>query len=431
MGKIIGIRKEDKNIWEVRTPIIPEHVKVLKEKYDIETIVEDFERRVFKNEEYIRFGAKVKDNLNECKAIFAVKEIPTEKILPNKIYIFFAHVIKGQPYNMGMLKDLMDKKCTLIDYECIKDNTEKRLVFFGKYAGYAGMIDALHGLGKRLKSLGRSNLLERISSAFNYHDVNEAKGVIESVGKEIKEIGLPKEYAPYVFGFTGYGNVSNGAQEIFDLLPFEEITPEELTELSEYDNKKLYKVIFREEHMVKPSHPENSFDLFDYFKHPEKYVPTFDKYLPYLSVIVNAVYWDERYPRLLTKEYLRKNPKQKLLLISDISCDINGSIEITYKATKPDNPAYVYNPFTDSFNDGFDGDGIVDMAVDNLPTELPRDSSIAFSNALLPFINNIATADLSRNFNEAGFFDEIKKAVIVYKGELTPNYEYLKSHLPK
>jgi len=431
MGKIIGIRKEDKNIWEVRTPLVPEHVKFLKEEFGIKTIVQSFERRAFKDEDYIRNGAEISDDLGDCKAIFAVKEVPIEKIVENKIYIFFAHVIKGQPYNMPLLKSLIDKKCTLIDYECIKDNTEKRLVFFGKYAGYAGMIDALYGLGQRIKNLGRANLLERIMPAYKYHDLSEAKDAIKSVSEDIKQIGLPKELSPYVFGFTGYGNVSNGAQEIFDLLPFEEIAPEELSALDDKSGKKFYKVIFREEHMVLPSHPENSFELFDYFKHPEKYVPNFVNYIPSLSVIVNAVYWDERYPRLLTKNYLKKNPNQKLLLISDISCDINGSIEITYKSTKPDNPAFIYNPSTDTFKDGFEGDGIVDMTVDNLPAELPRDSSEAFSQALMPFVDNIVSADLSRNFNEAGFFDEIKKAVIVYKGELTPNYDYLKTHLPK
>ena len=431
MEKIIGIRKEDKNIWEVRTPIIPEDVKELNIKFGIKSIVQSFDRRSFSDNEYLKNGAEINDDLTSCKAIFGVKEVPIQKILPNKIYAFFAHVIKGQPYNMKMLKDLIDKKCTLIDYECIKDNTEKRLVFFGKFAGYAGMIDALYGLGRRIKALGRSNLFERIQPAYKYHDVNEAMEEIKSVGADIEQLGLPKEFAPYVFGFTGYGNVSGGAQEIFELLPFEEITPEELFDLNEAENKKLYKVIFREEHMVKPSHPENSFNLFDYFKHPEKYIMQFEKFVPFLSVIINAIYWDDRYPRLITKGYLKKYANHKLLLISDISCDINGSIEITHKATMPDNPAYIYNPITDSFTDGFEGEGIVDMAVDNLPSELPRDSSMAFSRALMPFVDNIVSADLSKNFEEAGFYDEIKKAVIVYNGELTPNYEYLKTHLPK
>jgi alpha-aminoadipic semialdehyde synthase len=431
MEKIIGIRREDKNIWEVRVPLIPEHTKVLADKYGIKTVVQSFDRRAFSDDDYKNTGCEINENLESCKAIFGVKEVPVEKIIPNKIYIFFAHVIKGQPYNMNMLKDLMDKGCTLIDYECIKDKTEKRLVFFGKFAGYAGMIDALYGLGRRMKSLGFSNLLEHIKPAFKYHDLLAAKDAIEIIGDEIKNFGLPKEFAPYVFGFTGYGNVSNGAQEVFDMLPFEEVMPEDLKNLSLNENKKLYKVIFREEHMVKPSHPENSFELFDYFKHPEKYVQRFNEFIPYLSVIINAVYWDDRYPRLLSIDYLRKNPKQKLMLVSDISCDIEGSIQFTRKSTKPDNPAFVYNPNTDEITDGFDGEGIVDMAVDNLPAELPRDSSTEFSRSLMPFVDEIISVDLNKDFDEAGFPEEIKRAVIVYKGELTPNYEYLEKHLNK
>lgn len=431
MEKIIGIRKEDKSIWEVRSPLIPIHVKELKDKFGIKTIVESFDKRAFSDSNYLLNGAEISANLDKCKVIFGVKEVPIEKIIPNKIYVFFAHVIKGQPYNMSMLKNLIEKGCTLIDYECIKDKTEKRLVFFGRFAGYAGIIDALHGLGKRLKAIGYSNLLEHVKPAYEYHDVVAAKDAIEIIGNEIKNFGLPKEFSPYVFGFTGYGNVSTGAQEIFDLLPFEEVHPENLKNIDKSDNKKLYKVIFREEHMVKPSHPENSFDLFDYFKHPEKYIPRFEEFLPFLSVIINAVYWDERYPRLVSIDYLKKNPKQKLMLISDISCDINGSIQITKKATKSDNPAYVYNPYTDEITDGYAGEGIVNLAVDNLPTELPRDSSTEFSRSLMPFVDGIVSIDLDKPFDEAGFPEEIKKAVIVYKGELTPNYEYLKKYLEK
>ena len=431
MEKIIGVRKEDKNIWEVRVPLIPEHTRELAEKYGIKTLVQSFDRRAYRDDDFSAAGCELNDNLESCKAIFGVKEVPIGKIIPNKIYTFFSHVIKGQQYNMNMLKDMINKGCTLIDYECIKDNTEKRLVFFGKFAGYAGTIDALFGLGKRLNALGYNNLLEHIKPAYKYHDLTAAKDAISIIGDEIKNIGLPIELAPYVFGFTGYGNVSNGAQEVFDMLPFEEVLPEDLKNLNMNENKKLYKVIFREEHMVKPSHPENSFELFDYFKHPEKYVPRFTEFIPYLSVIINAVYWDDRYPRLLSIDYLKQNPKQKLLLVSDISCDIEGSIQFTRKSTKPDNPAYVYNPYTDEITDGFEGEGIVDLAVDILPTELPRDSSAEFSRSLLPFVDGIVSVDLDKNLDEAGFPDEIKRAVIVYKGELTPNYEYLNKYLNK
>jgi len=123
MEKIIGVRKEDKNIWEVRVPLIPEHTRELAEKYGIKTIIQSFDRRAYRDDDFSAAGCELNDNLESCNAIFGVKEVPIGKIIPNKIYTFFSHVIKGQQYNMNMLKDMINKGCTLIDYECIKDNT--------------------------------------------------------------------------------------------------------------------------------------------------------------------------------------------------------------------------------------------------------------------------------------------------------------------
>jgi alpha-aminoadipic semialdehyde synthase len=68
--------------------------------------------------------------------------------------MFFSHTHKGQPYNMEMLKNILDKKIRLIDYELLKDEKSKRLVQFSSFAGYAGMMDGLHALARRLLALG-------------------------------------------------------------------------------------------------------------------------------------------------------------------------------------------------------------------------------------------------------------------------------------
>ncbi|MGD8779821.1 MAG: bifunctional lysine ketoglutarate reductase /saccharopine dehydrogenase family protein [Ignavibacteria bacterium] len=428
MKRIIGVRKEDKNIWERRVPIIPEHVKKLKEEFGIQTVVEPFERRAFSHEEYVEAGAEINSDLSKCPVIFAVKEIPAKLLMADKTYIYFSHTIKGQDYNMGMLKRLMDLKCTLIDYEIITDEKGRRLVFFGKYAGLAGMVDALYGFGQRLKSLGYKTPFLKVKQAYQYKDISDAKEEIKKVGEEIKEKGLPDNFAPYIFGFAGYGNVSKGAQEIFDLLPFEEITPGYLNSTLFPKTNLLYKTVFQEKDLAEPININNLFDLQDYYQHPEKYKSKFENYLKKIDVLINCIYWTEKYPRLVTKEFLQKE-EYKLKVICDISCDINGSVEITYKATKPDNPAFIYNPQNDNYTDGFEGEGIVNITVDNLPAELPVDSSVEFSNSLFSFVNGIVEADLSKPFDEAGYPPEIKRAVILYKGKLTPKYEYIKEFM--
>ncbi|MCF8241213.1 MAG: hypothetical protein K9J16_07490 [Melioribacteraceae bacterium] len=430
MEKFIGIRREDKNIWEKRVPLIPEHIKSLHDNHKIKTIIQPFPERAFSDQEFIDAGASVDEIIDQAPVIFAVKEIPTELLKEEKTYIYFSHTIKGQDYNMPMLQKLLDLKCTLIDYECIANESGRRLVFFGKYAGLAGMIDGLHGFGLRLKALGYDTPLLKIKSAYEYKDVVEAIDEIAKVGEEIASEGLPEKFAPYVFGFAGYGNVSNGAQEVFAALPYEEITPDELLTLKNTNTRKFYKVIFKENDLVEPVESSNKFELQDYYDNPHKYKSKFEKYLKYVTLLVNAVYWDERYPRIVTKEFVKQNIDDlKLLVIADISCDIDGGIEFTVKATESDNPAFVYNPSTDEITDGYEGEGVVDISVDNLPTELPRNSSIEFSKSLMPFVPGIVNADLSLTFEKVNYPEQIKRAVIVYKGELTPNYKHLKEYL--
>lgn len=431
----LGIRREDKNEWERRVPLTPEHVRMLKEKHGITTIIQPSPIRTFPDEEYQNAGAMVKEDLSPCPIVFAVKEIPKDFFQPNKTYVFFSHTIKGQPYNMPMLKKMMDLKCTLIDYEKIVDEQNRRLIFFGRFAGIAGMIETLWAFGKRLQEhQGIENPFTDIKHAYQYPDLTTLKNHVSNIGKTIETQTLPDEITPLVVGFAGYGNVSKGAQEILDLLPLVEITPDQLSTVHHNpQNTCVYKVVFKEKDMVKPVSSDQPFNLQEYYTHPELYQSQFEQYIPHLTILMNCIYWDERYPRLVTKEFLRKtaalNKNFKLQIIGDISVDINGAIEPTVKITTPDNPVYVYNPKTDEITDGYLGEGVVIMAVDNLPCELPADSSRSFGEALLPFIPSILNTDFSRPFEELDLPPEIKKAVILHQGKLTPEYEYIHKFL--
>jgi len=171
----------------------------------------------------------------------------------------------------------------------------------------------------------------------------------------------------------------------------------------------------------------------DYYDHPEKYRSVFHTYLPHLTLLVNCVYWEAKYPRLVTKADLRRlyggTEPPRLRVIGDISCDIEGAIEGTVKCTEPGDPVYVYDPDEDRAIDGFEGPGPVVLAVDILPSELPRDASIYFSGVLMQYIPAIAQADYSVPFEELALPPEIKRAVIVYQGELTSDYRYLEKYV--
>lgn len=435
MMKKIGIRYEDKYVMERRVPLVPVHITKLIADEGLEFSVENSAKRVFTNDEYKDTGATVTDDLSDCQVIFGVKEIPVERLEKDKTYIYFSHVIKGQSHNMPMLKRLMELNCTLIDYEKVVDEMGRRLIFFGRYAGLAGMINSLWSLGKRLEEFGLDTYFLDIAQTYNYHSLDEARKVISKVGQKIIEKGLPAELKPLVIGFTGYGNVSQGAQEIASLLPVKEILPDELISLQKHahlPNNIVYKVVFKEEHLFEPINPDDKFDLQDYYQHPEKYKSKFEKYLPHLTILVNCIYWDPKYPRLLTKDFtgqLFKDGKPKLTVVGDITCDPDGSVEITHRGTEIENPVFVYNPDTGKPSDGFKGDGMLVMAVDILPSELPRDASQFFSEVLWRYVAPIAKADYDQPFESVCLPAPIKKATILYKGEFTPEYEYLKKHI--
>ncbi len=430
MNKIIGIRREDKNEWERRVPLVPADIKELKDKYGVETLVQPSDIRIFSNSDYQNAGARISESLGEADVVFAVKEIPVSLLEPGKTYVFFSHTIKGQPYNMDMLKRLMDLKCNLIDYERMSDNSNSRIITFSVFAGMAGMIETFHAFGRKLSLQGYHTPFERIKQAYQYTSEIQAKAEIEKIGREISESGIPKELHPLTIGILGYGNVSKGVQSILDLLPTKTLRPDQLAEIPS-DNSCLYKIVFEEKDMVRPR--SGQFDLQDYYDRPDRYESVFHNYLPHLSILLNTIYWTEDYPRSITRENLKafhlKENKPGLQVIGDISCDIEGSIEITREATMPDNACYTYHTERDEFENGIGSSGITVMAIDNLPCEFPGEASSSFSAELKGFVHRIAGADFKSDFDHLNLPPEVKKATILLNGQLTPDYQYLKQFI--
>lgn len=431
----IGIRREDISRWERRAPLIPSHVRELQEKYPLQFYVQPSKIRIFPDSEYRSAGAEVQEDLCPSRLILALKEIPVQAFEQGKVYVFFSHTIKGQAQNMPMLRRILDLDCTLIDYEKMVDDQGRRVLFFGNYAGHAGMVDSLWAYGQRLKLLGLETPFQRIKQAFHYASLTEIREEVKAVGQEIIDRGLPQELSPFVCGFFGYGHVSQGAQEIYDLLPAVEIKPSELAETVEkgyFSPHRVYKVVFKEEDMVRPIGPQ-PFDLQDYYQNPEKYYPVAEEYLPYLNILINGIFWTPKYPRFVTRRYLQKlygtRELPRLQVIGDISCDINGSIESTVKVTDSENPVYVFDPVSGEVRDGFEGPGPVVLAVYNLPAELPIESSAYFSQGLKQYVPALAMADYSRPFDRLDLASVLKRAVIAYNGQLTPDYRYLEGYL--
>ncbi|MCG2590728.1 bifunctional lysine ketoglutarate reductase /saccharopine dehydrogenase family protein [Rhodohalobacter sulfatireducens] len=426
----IGIRHEDKYKFERRTPIMPEHVAELTEN-GVSVSVEHSGKRIFSDQEYKESGAMIADHLSDSDLIFGVKEMPEDYFQEGKAYVFFSHVIKGQPYNMQMLKNIIDSGATLIDYEKIEDQDGQRLIFFGRFAGLAGMINTLWATGQRYKELGVHSPLAGLKQTYRYESLNDARKSISEAAKKISDNGLPDLMKPLIIAVSGDGNVSKGAMEILDLLPGPYISAEDLKNGDFDQNQDIIKVnLLVDDYMIPKQ--DRPFDLQHYINNPEQYESSIEDYLPNINVFVNGIYWDENYPRLITKDWLlRKNESGELNLkvIGDITCDIHGSVECTETATAIGEPVFVYDPVNDSYRMGFEGSGIAVMAVDILPSELPKEASIHFSKALKPYLMTMAVADFSVSYEELSLPDPIKSAVIVHRGKLTPKYSYLESYL--
>ncbi len=436
MRPSIGIRRETRSTWERRCPVTPDLARRLVKENGIEVHIQPSARRVFPDADFTRAGAKLTTSLYDANIVLGVKEVPPDLLISGMTYLYFSHVIKGQPYNMPMLRRLMEKGCTLIDYEKIADDDGRRLVFFGRFAGLAGMIDSLWILGQRLLGEGIKTPLAELAPSHDYDNLDSAKAAIRKAGEKIADDGLPEGLAPLVIGIAGYGNVAKGAREILAELPTRNITP---AELRSPDLKPtahcFYQTTFKEEDVVSPIDSSSPFELQDYYQHPEKYRSAFARYLPHLTILMNCIYWDERYPKLVTTDdlsSLHQNGEQpNLRVIGDLGCDVCGSIQCTLKCTEPGDPVYVYDVSTGEISSGFNGNGPAVLAVDILPTELPLESSEEFAKALAPILPALAAADFEAPLAQLDVPAEIARAIIVHRGELTPDYAYLAEYLEK
>jgi alpha-aminoadipic semialdehyde synthase len=433
MNKKVAIRIEDKYHMERRVPVIPKHVTMLTENFGLEFYIESSAKRIFKDKEFVNAGARVVNNIEDIPVVFGVKEMPLDFFKEGGTYVFFSHTIKGQKHNMPDLKRMVEKKVNLIDYEKIRDNEGKRTIFFGRYAGLAGTINTLWAFGQRMSLSGIYTPFSKLNQAYKYSSLAEAESILIAIKEEIETEGLCSEICPMIIGITGYGHVGSGVREILGLLNPVEIKPDDLLkfdQLKRFSDRSVYICTFKENDLVKPNQG-HVFELLDYYNNPDKYTGDFEKYIDKLTILINSMYWDQRYPKLVTIDYLKNNycSDHKLQTIGDITCDPKGSIECTVECTTIEDPVYVFNPVDESKTSGFEGNGICVLAVDILPSELPRESSEGFSEMLIPYIPYIVTCDYKVDYNSLSLPDCIKKGLILHNGNFTPEFKYMEDFI--
>jgi hypothetical protein len=397
----LGIIREGKVPPDFRVPLTPKQCKTIETIYpNVKVQVQRSPIRTFKDSDYAEQGIELVDSLQDCDIIFGVKEVQIADLIPNKTFVFFSHTIKKQPYNRALLQAILDKKIRLIDYEVVKDKNNKRIIGFGRYAGIVGCYNAFLTYG--LKS-GTFELKPA-------HLCQDRKEVEE----ELKKVILPNNFRVVL---TGFGRVGHGAKEIIDLLPIKEVTPEEY--LSTDFNEPVFTQLEVEDYYARID--GSPFVKKEFYTQPELFKSSFDRYVSLSDMYIPCHYWSSKSPVILPNEVLLQTPR-RLSVIADISCDVNGPIASTIRASKIGDSVYGYNPDTQAEVDFRDENAIAVMAVDNLPCELPKDASEDFGNELL---KNVLPAlfgeDPDRIIERASETN--------LNGELTIEFKYLEDYV--
>ncbi|RKF04558.1 alanine dehydrogenase/PNT-like protein [Tenacibaculum lutimaris] len=395
-----GIIKERKNPPDRRVVFSPEKLQEFKKQFpQAEIVVESSNIRVFSDKAYKNAGFEVTNDVSDCDVLLGVKEVPVDELIPNKKYFFFSHTIKKQPYNRKLLKAMLEKNIEMFDHETIVQENGARLIGFGRYAGLVGAYNGFRALGLR-------------EGLFNLPKV-ETLADLDAVKAELDKISLPN----IKILLTGTGKVAKGAQEILDHLKIKQVS-DALYLTSEF-TEPVYCIADVMEYAKRKDGKVG--DKFEFYKDPTGYESNFMSYAKQTDFFIAGHFYGDGAPYLFTREDA-KHPEFRIKYVADISCDIDGPVASTLRASTIADPIYGYNPETESEIDYKDEKAITVMAVDNLPCELPKDASEGFGEMFLEhvipaFYNNDKDGILARS------------KMTTNTGKLTERYAYLQDYV--
>lgn len=396
----IGIVREGKTPQDNRTPFSPKQCKEIQEQYpSVKFLVQPSPIRCFQDIEYREQGLTLQEDLSDCEIIFGVKEALVETLIPNKTYLFFSHTKKAQPYNKKLMKTLIEKNIRMIDYECLTHDDGHRVVGFGYWAGVVGAHNGLLEYGKKFE-------------LYNLKPVHTFKNFLE-LKESYENFFVP----PIKIVVTGTGRVATGVLDILQYLDIAEVDKDDFLQKS-YDYPVFTHLKGRD---LYGRMDDSSYDREDFHANAQDYCCLFKKYSEVADILMNGIYWDKKIPRLFELKDIQ-NPSFKLPVISDITCDENGSVPLNLGSTTISDPTYGFDrkslskvaPHQNTM------ETIDIMAVDNLPNELPRDASKYFGG----FLQTYVLPDLVAG-NRSGV---IERATICENGKLTSYFDYLSEY---
>lgn len=398
----VAILREGKVPHDKRVAFTPDQcVQIIKEFPEVDLVVQPSEWRAFTDAEYAALNIPLSENISDCDILIGIKEVPQKDLLANKKYLFFSHTIKKQPHNQSLIKKMVELGITMIDYECLVDKNENRIIGFGRYAGIVGAYNGIMAYGLKYKMFD-------LKPANECHDKKE-------LFSELDKANLPNIKVVV----TGGGRVANGACETLGALNLRKVTPYEFLNYS--FREPVYVQLHSHDYFE--SIDQSPFSDYDFHHHPEKFRCAFSDQSNFASVtdlLIHATFWDPRADIMFSKSRMR-DPDFRIGVIADVTCDIDGSIPSTSKSSTIEEKFYGYDPMTENIVEPFDRNTITVMAIDNLPCELPRDASDGFGKHLIERV----LPSLFGN-DDQGI---IERASILRDGKLTERFRYLTDYV--
>ena len=394
-----GIIKERKNPPDRRVVFSPHALVNLKNTFpQAEIKVESSDIRVFSDEEYQQAGFEVTTDLSDCDVLFGVKEVPVDALIPNKKYFFFSHTIKKQPYNRKLLQAVLANNIDLYDHETIVDSQYKRLIGFGRYAGIVGAYNGLRGFGLKYE-------------LFAIPKAETLSGKDALIAKLKRQI-LP----PIKIVLTGKGKVAMGAKEILDGMKIKEVPVADF--LTKIYSEPVYTQIDVLDYNKRQDGTASS--KADFYANPTAYISDFERFSKVADVFMAGHFYGNDAPAILTQEMLQA-PDNNIRIVADISCDVDGPIACTLRASTIADPFFGYLPSEHKEVPYMHPAAIVVMSVDNLPCELPNDASVGFGET---FLSHVIPAFFNNDQDQL-----LARAQLTSQGKLTPRFAYLQEYV--
>lgn len=397
----VGIIREGKVPPDARVPLSPEQCAEAQSRLPVQIVVQPSPIRCYRDDEYTAQGIVLQEDISDCDVLMGVKEVPIDHLLEHKTYLFFSHTIKKQPYNRPLLQAMLAKDIRMIDYEVLTNERGERLVAFGFYAGVVGAHNAVWTWGQRTGQFS----LPRMCESHDYAEVLRA----------YKQTAFPA----LRIVLTGSGRVASGAAKNLLDMGIQQVDPE--TFLTQNFTIPVFTQIHAE-HYARPRDSEKTFNKQEYYRQGDLYVSAFAPYYRRTDIFINGIFYDKKAPAFFTSEEMRQ-PDFHIQVIGDITCDImpGSSVPSTIRPSKIADPVYGFDPETGLETAPYLPGSVDVMAIDNLPSELPRDASVFFGDQLLEHI----FPELILGCQSA----VLRRATITDHGDLTPAFEYLQDYV--